>query len=117
MQPKRRFRKSECNSTLSIWRKELREGNLQSLLGGSQHLCNLPVVEPELVSAQPHSIEEAGLTKESSSEDSSHRLYLIPISRDRNIHQSPLSDKEQEDRARRCEFVKGLLLSTFLDDN
>ncbi|KAI8566012.1 hypothetical protein RHMOL_Rhmol02G0006100 [Rhododendron molle] len=64
MQRKRRFRKIGSNSTLSILRKELREGNLQSLLGGSQHLvsssntkpdpllssfmCNLPVVEPEL---------------------------------------------------------------------
>ncbi|KAE9453262.1 hypothetical protein C3L33_14845, partial [Rhododendron williamsianum] len=89
VQPKTRFRKSGSNSTLSIRRKELREGNLQSLLGGSQHLvsssnaksdpllssfmCNFSVVEPELVSTQPHSIEEAGLTKESSSEDSSHR--------------------------------------------
>lgn len=30
---------------------------------------------------------------------------------------SPLSDKDQKEKAKQCEFVQGLLLSTFLDDN
>lgn len=35
----------------------------------------------------------------------------------RNIQKPQLSDKEQEEKARRCEFVQGLLLSTILEDS
>ncbi|GFZ09069.1 drought-responsive family protein [Actinidia rufa] len=85
---KRRFRKYGSNSTLSMLKKELREGNLQSLFGGSQRLVsssntdpdpllssfmsNLRVVD-ELVGIKPHSTVEASLEKESGSEDSSQR--------------------------------------------
>ncbi|XP_052207838.1 protein DEHYDRATION-INDUCED 19 homolog 4-like [Diospyros lotus] len=119
VQRKRRLRKFGSSSTFSILRKELREGNLQSLLGGSQYFVssssteadpllssfvnNLPVVD-ELVSTKPHSSVEASLVKESSSDSQ------------RKIQQSPLSDKDQEEKTRRSQFVQGLLLSTFLDD-
>ncbi|XP_028064333.1 protein DEHYDRATION-INDUCED 19 homolog 4-like isoform X2 [Camellia sinensis] len=120
---RRRFRKCGSNSTFSILRKELREGNLQSFIGGSQFLVsssntepdpllssfmyNLPMVD-ELASVKPRSSVEASSVKESSSKDSSQR---------KSIQQSPLSVKDQEEKARKCEFVRGLLLSTFLDDN
>ncbi|KAL7220778.1 hypothetical protein ACSBR2_013632 [Camellia fascicularis] len=123
VQRKRRFRKCGSNSTFSILRKELREGNLQSFIGGSQFLVsssntepdpllssfmyNLPMVD-ELASVKPRSSVEASSVKESSSKDSSQR---------KSIQQSPLSVKDQEEKARKCEFVRGLLLSTFLDDN
>ncbi|KAF5941627.1 hypothetical protein HYC85_019269 [Camellia sinensis] len=122
VQRKRRFRKGGSNLTISTLRKELRERNIQSLLGGSQSLVsssstepdpllssfmyNLPVVD-EPVRVKPKSSVEASSVKESSIEDSSKR----------KIQQTPLSDKDQEERARKCEFVQGLLLSTFLDDN
>lgn len=34
----------------------------------------------------------------------------------RSIHPSPLSDKDQEEKAQRCKFIQGLVLSTILDD-
>ena len=34
---------------------------------------------------------------------------------DRDVHPSPLSDKEHLEKAKRCEFVQGLLLSTIFD--
>ncbi|KAF3969174.1 hypothetical protein CMV_007004 [Castanea mollissima] len=36
---------------------------------------------------------------------------------ERNVQSSPFSIKDQEEKAKRCEFVHGLLLSTILDDN
>lgn len=35
---------------------------------------------------------------------------------DRNVPQMQLSDKDQEEKARRSAFVRGLVLSTFFDD-
>ncbi|KAL5785119.1 hypothetical protein ACOSQ2_007511 [Xanthoceras sorbifolium] len=119
---KRRFRKVGSNSTFSILRKELREGNLQSFLGGSSCLVsssnntepdpllssfifNSPKVD-EPVSVQPLSMVEATSIKESSNENR----------RERSTQKSQLSHKDQEEKARKCEFVQGLLLSTVLDD-
>jgi hypothetical protein len=36
---------------------------------------------------------------------------------DRNVQSSPLSIKDQEEKAKRCEFVHGLFLSTIPVDN
>ncbi|XP_075655913.1 protein DEHYDRATION-INDUCED 19 homolog 4-like isoform X2 [Castanea sativa] len=116
VQRKRRFRKG----ALSLLRKELREGNLQSLFGGStcivssntepdpllsSFIYNAPIVD-EPVSVKPHSLVETSMVKESSKED-----FL-----ERNFQQLVLSDKDQEEKTRKCEFVQGLLLSTILDD-
>ncbi|KAM4116508.1 hypothetical protein ACB094_02G056100 [Castanea mollissima] len=116
VQRKRRFRKG----TLSLLRRELREGNLQSYFGGStcivssntepdpllsSFIYNAPIVD-EPVSVKPHSLVETSTVKESSKED-----FL-----ERNFRQLVLSDKDQEEKTRKCEFVQGLLLSTILDD-
>ncbi|KAM3707845.1 hypothetical protein ACB098_02G056400 [Castanea mollissima] len=116
VQRKRRFRKG----TLSLLRRELREGNLQSFFGGStcivssntepdpllsSFIYNAPIVD-EPVSVKPHSLVETSTVKESSKED-----FL-----ERNFQQLVLSDKDQEEKTRKCEFVQGLLLSTILDD-
>ncbi|XP_059647158.1 protein DEHYDRATION-INDUCED 19 homolog 4-like [Cornus florida] len=118
---KRRFRKGGSN-TFSILRKELRDGTLQSLLGGTSCLVSSSNTEPDpLLSSfiysqpvldepaivKPQSSVEASLVKQSLNEDLSERV----------IEQSPLSDKDKEEKARKCEFVQGLLLSTFLDEN
>ncbi|KAF8401397.1 hypothetical protein HHK36_012335 [Tetracentron sinense] len=119
---KRRSRRGGSHSTLSILRKELRDVNLQSLLGGSSivsssntapdpllssFMYNMPMAD-EPISVQPHSSTEASSVKESSDENMLGR----------NVQPSPpLSGKDQEEKAQRCKFVQGLLLSTFLDDN
>ncbi|XP_021283105.1 protein DEHYDRATION-INDUCED 19 homolog 3-like [Herrania umbratica] len=119
MQHKRKSRKGGSHSTLSLLRKELREGNLQSLFGGSSCIVSssnsapdpllssfiLPMVD-DFVSVQPHLSSETSTTKKSSDANKSER----------HVQSSPLSVKDQEEKAKRCDFVQGLLLSTILDD-
>ncbi|KAJ4954958.1 hypothetical protein NE237_011741 [Protea cynaroides] len=123
MQRKRRYRKGGSHSTISLLRKELREGNLQSLLGGSScvvsssntaadpllssFIYNLPFGE-ESESTHSHSSAEARSARKNSEET------LV----DRSVQSlPPLSDKEQEEKTRRCEFVQGMLMSMMLDDD
>lgn len=120
VQRKRKFRKNGSSLTFSSLRRELREGYLHALLGGSSlnytgnsepdplissFMCNAPPVD------QPLSVEsrppvEACPAKDLSKEELGER----------NVQQPLLSRKEQEETARKCEFVQGLLLSTILDD-
>ncbi|KAB1996089.1 hypothetical protein ES319_D13G206800v1 [Gossypium barbadense] len=114
MQRKRKSRKAGSHSTLSLLRKELREGNLQSFFGGSSCTVSsnsapdpllssfiLPMVD-DFVSVQPNFSRETRTTKKSTDVNKSER----------NVKSSPLSVKDQEEKAKRCEFVQGLLLST-----
>lgn len=118
MQRKRKTRKGGAHSTLSLLKKELREGNLQSLFGGSSCLLSssnaaadpllssfiLPMAD-DFVSVQPHFSTETSVAKKSTEKIS-----------ERNVQTPPLSVKDKEEKAKRCEFVHGLLLSTILDD-
>ncbi|XP_015574664.1 protein DEHYDRATION-INDUCED 19 homolog 4 [Ricinus communis] len=121
VQRRRRLRKGSSNSAFSLLRKELREGSLQSLLGGSSCFVSSSNAEPdpllssfifnpstpdEPLSVQPLSSVEAVSVQGSTNEES----------RERNVQQSLLSDKDQEEKSRRCRFVQGLLMSTILDD-
>ncbi|KAL0006172.1 hypothetical protein SO802_013733 [Lithocarpus litseifolius] len=113
-------RKSGAHSTLSLLRKELREGNFQSLFGGSSCIVSssnaapdpllssfiLPMAD-DFVSAQPQFSPETSSVKKKTEQKVSER----------NVQSSPFSIKDQEEKAKRCEFVHGLLLSTILDDN
>ncbi|TYG38398.1 hypothetical protein ES288_D13G219500v1 [Gossypium darwinii] len=117
MQRKRKSRKGGSHSTLSLLRKELREGNLQSFGGSSCTVSSnsapdpllssfiLPMVD-DFVSVQPNFSRETRTTKKSSDVNKSER----------NVKSSPLSVKDQEEKAKRCEFVQGLLLSTMPDE-
>ncbi|GAU33839.1 hypothetical protein TSUD_393470 [Trifolium subterraneum] len=116
---KRRVRKGISNSTL--FRKELREGALHSLLGGSSSTAYSnsepdtllssfifnPVVGDEAASEQSSSSIEAAIVKESSKDD-----FV-----ERKPQQVQLSDEDRVEKARRFDFVQGLLMSTILDDN
>jgi hypothetical protein len=121
VQRKRRLRKG---STFSILRKELREGNLQSLLGGSNpyfvssgnsdpdpllssFIYNHSSVEDPLSTQQPLSVVKPSPAKEESRKED----FL-----DRKVEQ-PLSHEDQEEKARRSEFVQGLLMSTIFEDD
>ncbi|KAF5737029.1 drought-responsive family protein [Tripterygium wilfordii] len=120
VQRKRRLRKGGSNSTFSMLRKELREGNLQSLLGGSSYIISSSNTEPDpLLSSfifnppvdEPVIVEPLSSYEASSVQETSEEEFL-----DRKVQALPLSDKDQEERARKSEFVQGLLLSTMLDD-
>ncbi|KAK6233249.1 hypothetical protein SCA6_003322 [Theobroma cacao] len=120
---RRKSRKGGSHSTLSLLRKELREGNLQSLFGGSSCIVSssnsapdpllssfiLPMVD-DFVSVQPHLSSETSTTKKSLDANKSERQVIV------HVQSSPLSVKDQEEKAKRCDFVQGLLLSTILDD-
>ncbi|XP_045807673.1 protein DEHYDRATION-INDUCED 19 homolog 4-like [Trifolium pratense] len=119
VQRKKRVRKGVSNSTL--FRKELREGALHSLLGGSSSTAYSnsepdtllssfifnPVIGDEAVSEQSSSSIEAAIVKESSKDD-----FV-----ERKPQQIQLSDEDRVEKARRFDFVQGLLMSTILDDN
>jgi len=89
MQRKRKSRKGGSYSTLSLLRKELREGNLQSLFGGSSCIVSssnaadpllssfiLPLAN-EHTSSQPHLHTEARSSKKGSDESVSTRYICF----------------------------------------
>jgi len=121
VQHKRRLRKGGVNSAFSMLRKELREGSLQSLLGGSSCFLSSNNTEPDpLLSSfmfnTPGLDEAPSVQPLASVEESSVKGSLSEEFRERKVQQSPVSDKDQEEKSRKCAFVQGLLLSTILDD-
>lgn len=123
VQRKRRLRRGGSNSTLSSIRKELREGSLQSLLRGSSHLLSSPTTDPDpLLSSfinSSASVDEPSEVQPLSSALAacSTQESTVENLSDRNVQPSPLSEEDQVEKARKCEFVQGLLLSTFLEDD
>lgn len=120
VQRKRRVRKGGSGSTITMLRRELREGALQSLLGGSTFIGSSnsepdpllssfmfsPLVADESSSATPPASIQGALVKESSKD------YFL----ERKPKQLQLSEEDKVENARRFEFVQGLLLSTILED-
>ncbi|XP_047340513.1 protein DEHYDRATION-INDUCED 19 homolog 4 isoform X2 [Impatiens glandulifera] len=122
VQRKRRVRKGGSTLNLSFLKKEMRDGNFQSLLMGSSNMLPSSSVEADpLLSSFVYNlplVEEAPSSKpESSIEGSLAEGVIVEESSERNSHQSPLSAKDQEEMTRRCEFIQGLVMSTFLDDS
>ncbi|XP_058770433.1 protein DEHYDRATION-INDUCED 19 homolog 3-like [Vicia villosa] len=120
MQRKRKSRKGGSYSTLSLLRKELREGNLQSLFGGSQCIVSSSNAAPdpllssfisplsnESMSSQSHTHTETKSSKKGSDE-------TVPKS---HVETPTMSVKDKEEKMKRCEFIQGLLMSTILDDD
>ncbi|XP_008450583.1 protein DEHYDRATION-INDUCED 19 homolog 3 isoform X2 [Cucumis melo] len=120
VQRKRKSRKGGSHSTLSLLRKELQDGNLQSLFGGSSCLFTSSNAAPDPLlssfilpladdygSVQPHLLAESSSVKSNSQDKAVER----------SIPSSPLSVQDKEEKTKRCTFVQGLLMSTILDDN
>lgn len=92
MQQKRKTRKGSSVSTLSLLRRELREGNLQSLFGGSSYLLQptnaapdpllssfiLPIGD-DLGSTQSNSLAESVAVTKSTTEKASERYVLLLV--------------------------------------
>ncbi|XP_042056587.1 protein DEHYDRATION-INDUCED 19 homolog 3-like isoform X1 [Salvia splendens] len=114
MQRKRKSRKSGSHSTLSLLKRELREGNLQSLFGGSSCTVSssnaapdpllssfiLPMVE-DYESVPPNSSADLTMTKTSTTGSISER-------------NPPMSIKDHEEKSKRSDFVQGLLMSMII---
>ncbi|KAJ9180312.1 hypothetical protein P3X46_008575 [Hevea brasiliensis] len=119
MQRKRKSRKGGHHSTLTLLRKELREGNLQSLFGGSSCIVSSSNAAPDPLLSSfilPMADDFASAQPSFSNETSSAKKSLDENVLERNMKSSPLSVKDQEEKAKRSEFVQGLLLSAILDD-
>ncbi|KAG4157357.1 hypothetical protein ERO13_D02G057600v2 [Gossypium hirsutum] len=122
VQRKRRLRKGGSNLTFSMLRKEPRDGNLHALLGGSSCFVSPSNVEADpLLSSfmfnpptadEPLSLQSLSIAESSADKESTDKESL-----ERKPQQSQLSDQEHEEKARRCEFVRGLLMSTILNEN
>ncbi|KAJ0013928.1 hypothetical protein Pint_19741 [Pistacia integerrima] len=119
MQRKRKTRKGGSHSTLSLLRKELREGNLHTLFGGSSCMVSSSnaAADPLLSSfILPVSDDSVSVQSHLSSATSSAKKSSIEKVSERNFQSTPVSLKDREEKAKRSEFVQGLLLSTVLDD-
>ncbi|CAN0855200.1 Protein DEHYDRATION-INDUCED 19 homolog 7 [Linum grandiflorum] len=119
VQRKRRLRKGGSNSTFSsLLKKELRDGNLQALLGGSSFVAS---TEPDpLLSSfmfTPSGLDEPQSVLRAASVETSP-WYHVCTWHGREVEAStpPVSEKETEEKSRRCEYVRGLVLSTILDE-
>ncbi|KAK3198324.1 hypothetical protein Dsin_021739 [Dipteronia sinensis] len=118
-QRKRKSRKGGSHSTLSLLRKELRDGNLQSLFGGSSCIVSSSNAAPDpLLSSFIVPIAEDSISGQSnfSAATSSAKKSAVEKAPERTVQSSPVSLKDQEEKAKRSEFVQGMLLSTFFDD-
>ncbi|XP_044482321.1 LOW QUALITY PROTEIN: protein DEHYDRATION-INDUCED 19 homolog 3-like [Mangifera indica] len=118
MQRKRKSRKGGSHSTLSLLRKELREGTLQSLFGGSCMVSSSNAAPDPLLSSfiLPVSDDSVSIQSHLSSATNSAKKSSIEKASQQNVLSTPVSLKDREEKAKRSEFVQGLLLSTILDD-
>ncbi|XP_004230276.1 protein DEHYDRATION-INDUCED 19 homolog 3 [Solanum lycopersicum] len=120
MQRKRKSRRPGSHSTLSLLRKELREGNLQSLFGGSSCVVPSTSTAPDPLLSSfilPMGDDFKSAQTCSPAETISAKKSSVVTASERKVQEAPLSIKDQEEKAKRSSFVQGLLLSTILDDN
>ncbi|KAF8093261.1 hypothetical protein N665_0385s0010 [Sinapis alba] len=116
VQRRRRLRKGGYSSAYLTLKKELREANLQSLLGGSSSFTSSTNIDSDpLLSSfmfnSPSSKSATPVVEETSATKVSHKETLK-----RDIQEAPLSGEDQE-KAKKSEFVRGLFLSTMLGDS
>ncbi|GAA0168293.1 hypothetical protein LIER_23043 [Lithospermum erythrorhizon] len=119
MQRKRKSRKGGSLSTLSLLRKELREGNLQSLFGGSSRVVSSSSAAPDPLLSSfilPVADDFGSSQLQSSGDTASVKKSINEVSTKRKVQERPLSIKDQEEKAKRSDFVQGLLLSTIFED-
>jgi len=123
VQRKRRVRRGGLNSTFSILKKELREGNLHSLLGGSSFMGQSSVntePDPLLSSFMYNDAVDSSRDQTNASiaaTSVAESLDTDLLSRNEKQAVATLSGEDQEEKARRSEFVQGLLMSSFLNDD
>ncbi|CAE5966391.1 unnamed protein product [Arabidopsis arenosa] len=118
---RRRLRRGGYSSTYLALKKELREANLQSLLGGSSSFTSSTNIDSDpLLSSfmfnSPSVNESANKSATPVSVGNAATKVSIKESLKRDIQEAPLSGEDQE-KAKKSEFVRGLLLSTMLGDD
>ncbi|KZV52872.1 protein DEHYDRATION-INDUCED 193 [Dorcoceras hygrometricum] len=120
MQRKRKSRKSGSYSTLSFLRRELKEGNLQSLFGGSASSVSAANAAPDPLLSSfilPMGQDIDSVPSNTSTESVSVDKSTTDSISERKVQEPPLSIEDKEEKTKRCEFVQGILLSEMFDDN
>ncbi|KAK4782467.1 hypothetical protein SAY86_016569 [Trapa natans] len=111
--------KGVSRSTLSLLRRELQEGTLQSLFGESSCIGNSTSASPDPLLSSFILPMSDGFTSTPSQDlsktSSAKTISDVKITESRKVLSTPLSLKDQEEMDRRCEFVHGMLLSTMLN--
>ncbi|CAI0551609.1 unnamed protein product [Linum tenue] len=119
MQRKRKSRRGGAHSSLSLLRKELREGNLQSLFGSSCIVSSSNAAPDPLLSSfilpmgDDFTSPQTSFSTETSFSKKGPEESII----ERKAKSPPLSIKDKEEKAKRSEFAQGLLLSTIFGDD
>ncbi|CAI0551610.1 unnamed protein product [Linum tenue] len=116
---KRKSRRGGAHSSLSLLRKELREGNLQSLFGSSCIVSSSNAAPDPLLSSfilpmgDDFTSPQTSFSTETSFSKKGPEESII----ERKAKSPPLSIKDKEEKAKRSEFAQGLLLSTIFGDD
>lgn len=122
VQRKRRLRRVGSNSTLSILKKELREGNLQSVLGGSSFLIQSsmntdpdPLLSSFIYNNAPEELSKDQFYPSTSAISIVEGSNKNILTRREKQKGAKVSGEDEEEKSRRSEFVQGLVLSTFFN--
>lgn len=108
-------------SSLSSSWKEFHNDNFQSLLSRSSSTVSSSKMAPDPLLSflsftappdQPEIVQSTASTEVSPDKTTSVEKPL-----EKNVEQSPSSDKDLREKASRCEFVQGLLMSTIFGDS
>ncbi|CAN6926717.1 unnamed protein product [Brassica oleracea] len=115
VQRRRRLRKGGYGSAYLALKKELREANLQSLLGGSSRFTSPTSIDSDPLLSSFMFSSPSSKSATPVVEGTSATKLSLKESLKRDIQEAPLSGEDQE-KAKKSEFVRGLLLSTMLGD-
>ncbi|CAN7075623.1 unnamed protein product [Brassica oleracea var. botrytis] len=112
---RRRLRKGGYGSAYLALKKELREANLQSLLGGSSRSTSPTSIDSDPLLSSFMFSSPSSKSATPVVEGTSATKLSLKESLKRDIQEAPLSGEDQE-KSKKSEFVRGLLLSTMLGD-
>ncbi|KAL9688167.1 hypothetical protein QQ045_032583 [Rhodiola kirilowii] len=116
IQRRRRYHKGVSNSTISMLRKKFRESHIHSIYGGSSVKAHNAEPDP-LLSSFISAVGEVIESQPLQSPETKFNYRIIGYeSSERVSKRRPVFEKEQEEAARKSEFVQGLLLWTILSD-
>ncbi|KAK4558979.1 hypothetical protein RGQ29_008286 [Quercus rubra] len=100
---------------------EFQDGRFRTLPTGSSPVVSTSMMAPDPLLSflynAPADDKSESMQPDSSSEVSLEDENFEETILDRTSQLNPLSDKDQIEKAGRCEFVQGLFLSTILDDD
>ncbi|KAI7749747.1 hypothetical protein M8C21_015602 [Ambrosia artemisiifolia] len=116
----RRLRRGGSNSSYSALKKELREGNLHALLGGSSFSgMSSANTEPDPLLSSFMYNNAVDLSQDQIHSSTAEMSIVESSSKDflARSEKQQVGGEDKEENARRSEFVQGLLMSSFLNDD